>query len=68
MPSKNADSENEDGDDDDNVGNGGDSPAAYQPDSVSGGEPKPSTLKITSKPPEKSPYTKIFNVFFIPSH
>lgn len=50
----------EDGSGDEEVGKGGNSPPSYSFDTLT--ETKPAKLTIESRPPEKSPYTKVFNV------
>lgn len=53
-----------DDEDDENFGKGDGSPPAYQTGENTGfgDAAKPLKLNIESKPPEKSPYNKIFNV------
>jgi hypothetical protein len=48
-------------DDDDNTGKGGNSPPSYNAEASF--EARPVNLKIESRPPEKSPYTKIYNKY-----
>lgn len=45
---------------DEEVGKGSSSPPSYATEATF--ETKPANLKIESRPPEKSPYTKVFNV------
>lgn len=59
---KKDDDEGSDDDGDDDVGKGSGSPPSYATDAVF--DQKPVNLKIESRPPEKSPYTKVFNVSY----
>lgn len=60
-PAEKKDDEEGSGDeDDDEVGKGSNSPPSYATDANF--DSKPLNLKIESRPPEKSPYTKVFNV------
>jgi hypothetical protein len=52
--------EGSDDEGDDDVGKGSNSPPSYATEATFGD--KPVNLKIESRPPEKSPYTKVFNV------
>jgi len=58
------DEDGNDDEDDENFGKGDGSPPAFGGESYNFGDAvnKPVKLTIESRPPEKSPYNKIFNV------